>query len=341
MNHHITTKVKINSVGTFLPPEIVKSTELMTEIDSENRYDIPNNWLSDAMGIEERRVAPANAKPSDLAIPAAREAIESCPGLDPQEIDLVIFCGIERDQPEPATAHTIQNALGLKANHVFDMANACFGFIDAMEVASNFIKCGIVRKALITTGEVPTKVLRAAVDTLKGGVDIKTAKNIIGALSVGDAGGAVVISASEVYDPSGFELFNTNCHSEYYDKCIYNKREDGSIDGQMVMGQLAGAFIKYNKRLLIDTLDKLGWEEFDWMLTHQIGKKPFERLSNMNGVNPSSMIKTFDKLGNITSATFPVSFKKLCDDASVGVGDRVGGCFGGSGFAVGQFGYTF
>jgi 3-oxoacyl-(acyl-carrier-protein) synthase III len=341
MNHITTKKVKIRSVGTFIPSEIVTSDDLMNEIDSQNRYNIPTDWMRVAMGIEERRVAPASAKPSDLAIPAAREAIDSCRGLSPEDIDLIIFCGIERDQPEPATAHTIQNALGLKANHAFDMANACFGFIDAMEVASNFIKCGIVRHALVVTGEVPSRVLRSVVKTLKEGVDIKTAKNMIGALSVGDAGGAVIISSSDDYETSGFELFNTTSHSSYADKCIYNTGEDGKVEGQMLMGHLAAAFIRFNSKLIDDTLEKLGWDNFDWMLSHQIGKRPFEKLSGMNGVNPNSMIKTFDKLGNITTATFPVNFKKLCDDEDVQLGARIGGCFAGSGFALGQFGYTF
>lgn len=341
MNVQITPRVKINAVGTFLPEEIIKSDDLMSEIDSENRYDMPTDWLRNVMGIEERRVAPETARPSDLAIPAAREAIESCPDVDPQDIDLVIFCGIERDQPEPATAHTIQHALGLNAHHAFDMANACFGFIDAMEVANNFVKCGIVKHALVCTGEVPSRVMRAAIESLKKGVDIKTAKNIIGALSVGDAGGAAVISHTDVYDPSGFELFNTFSYSSWVEKCIYRHREDGGIEGQMVMGKMASAFIKYNNELIEDTLGKLGWSEFDWMLSHQIGKKPFERLSGLQGVKPQQMVKTFDKLGNITSATFPVSFKKLCDEFKVSTGDRIGGCFAGSGLAIGQFGYTF
>ena len=341
MNHHATPKVKIKSVGTFLPKEIVYSDDLMSEIDSSNQYNIPIDWMRTTMGIEERRISPASSKPSDLAIPAAREALDSCPDVSPQDIDLVIFCGIERDQPEPATAHTIQNALGLNANHAFDMANACFGFIDAMEVASNFIKCGVVKYALIVTGEVPSRILRSAVEKLKEGVDIKTAKNIIGALSVGDAGGAIIIGRSDDYEKSGFELFNTICHSNYVDKCIYKTADDGKVEGQMMMGHMAAAFIRYNNKLIDETLAKLGWDKFDWMLSHQIGKRPFEKISVMNGVNPSSMIKTFDKLGNITSATFPVNFHKLCVEGQVNTGDRIGGCFAGSGLSIGQFGYTF
>lgn len=341
MHHPQKQKAKIYSTGVHFPTQIVKSDDLFVEIKSEDQYDIPHSWMSEIMGIEERRVAPAGAKPSDLAIPAARQAISGMPGFDLQEIGLVIFCGIERDQSEPATAHTVQNALGLNASYAFDMSNACFGFIDAMHIATSYISCGIVRYALIVTGEVPTRVLRAAVDLLKKGVDLKTAKNIIGALSVGDAGGAAIIGPTEKDEKAGFELFNTVSYSSHVDKCIYKQAEDGSIEGQMIMGLIAGAIVRSHFGLIDDTLKKLGWDEFDWVLSHQIGQRPFDRLAKMNGVRARKMIKTLDKFGNITSATFPVNFHKLIDQGKVVRGDRVGGCFAGSGLVIGQFGYTY
>ncbi|RBP51457.1 3-oxoacyl-ACP synthase III family protein [Arenicella xantha] len=334
-------KTKIYSSGIHLPTEIVKSDDLMTEIRSEQQYNIATDWISSAMGIVERRAAPADAKPSDLAIPAAQSALDSCPEIDPQLIDLVIFCGIERDQPEPATAHTIQNALGLHAKHAFDVANACFGFIDAMQIASNYVGCGIVRYALVVTGEVPMKVTRAFTEQLKRGVDIKTAKNIIGALTVGDAGGAVLIGPTSAGEKSGFELFNTTSYSDNVDKCLYRHKADGSIEGTMMMGSLAASFIKLHQRLLRDTLGKLGWPEFDWLLSHQIGQRPFDRIGGMQGVNPNRMIKTLDKFGNVASATFPLNYHKMTSEGIVRPGDRIGGCFAGSGIVVGQFGYTY
>ena len=75
-------------------------------------------------------------------------------------------------------------------------------------------------------------------------------------------------------------------------------------------------------------------------MTHQIGAKPFERLSRLPGVKPEIMIKTFHKLGNITTATFPVGYDKLQKSGKLKAGDHVGGCFAGSGLALGQFGYT-
>jgi len=141
MHHPTKQKSKIYSTGVHFPEEIVKSDDLFAEINSETKYDIPHNWMSNVMGIKERRVAPESAKPSDLAIPAAIQALQSAPEVDPKDIDLVIFCGIERDQSEPATAHTIQHKLGLNARYAFDLSNACFGFVDSMQVATNYIAC--------------------------------------------------------------------------------------------------------------------------------------------------------------------------------------------------------
>ncbi len=341
MYQNVPAKNKILSSGVYLPSQVVKSEELFEEIRSDQHYDIPINWMSDVMGISERRMAPSTFLPSDLAIPAALQALEECPWDVSQSIDLVIFCGIERDQPEPATAHVIQHSLGLNASYALDISNACFGFIDGLQMADCYIRSGIARYALVVTGEIPSRVLRAAVDVLKQGVDIKTARNIIGALSVGDAGGAVVIGPKEKSEKSGFELFNTNSYSNLVNKCVYKKQEDGQITGHMNMGHITSAFIKCHHNLIDTTLDRLGWDEFDWLLTHQIGQKPFDRLSTLKGVSPAKMVKTLDKLGNITSATFPVNFKKLEVEKIAKPGDRIGGCFAGSGLVVGQFGYTY
>ena len=341
MYHPTKLKTKIFSSGIFLPSQIVSSDELFEEFDSEKNYGIPTDWMSNKMGIKERRMSESSVKPSELAIPAAKMAVENLKDLAVDDIDLIIFCGIERDQPEPATAHTIKRALDINAPYVFDVSNACFGFVDALQIADSYISNQIARAALIVTGEIPTRVLRAAIDMLKEGVDIKTARNIVGALSVGDAGGAIIVGSSEDSDGPGFELFNSRIYSEMLEKCIYKTTEKGKIRGQMVMGHIANAVINGHNNLIDDTLAKLGWKEFDWLISHQIGQRPFDRLGELNGIEPSTMIKTLDKLGNITSASFPVNFHKLLTDGIAKAGDKIGGCFAGSGLVVGQFGYRF
>lgn len=331
-------KIKINSVGIYYPNEIVKSDDLLQEVGSDTKYGTAIDWMSEHMGIVERRMSTFDTKPSDLAIPAASSALEKMGHFNRNEIDMVVFCGIERDQPEPATAHVIQDALGLKAKHTFDIANACFGFVNGMELAANYIKVGEVKHALVVTGETPTKVMRSVVEELKSGVSIQTFRKKLGALSVGDAGGAVILGASE--DESGFDIFNTASFSSHVDKCIYKWGSNGIVEGQMLMGPIVNAIMKAHKELAADTLEKLGWDNFDYVVSHQMGAKPFDKLSGITGLESSRMVKTYPRLGNITSATLAANFHKLFSDGKVKAGDRVGGYFAGSGLAIGQFGYT-
>ena len=332
-------KMQILGCGSHLPKDIVKSDDLFEEIKSEQQYGIAKDWMSKKMGILERRVSNYTTQPSQLAIPAASKAIKSA-NINPKKIGLIIFCGIEKDYSEPATAHNIQDQLGLNAKYVFDVSNACYGFIDSMMIASSFIQNNNIEYALVCTGEIPSKVLRRAVDGLREGLDIKRARNVIGALSVGDAGGAVILGKS-IDNKSGFDLFNTISDSQHTQKCVYKIGEDGLPDGQMLMGPITNAIIKAHENMIDDTLLKLGWHDFNWMLSHQMGRKPFDRISNLRGVGKHKMIKTFDKLGNITSATFPVNFEKLSNSDKVRKGDRIGACFAGSGLAIGQIGYVF
>lgn len=331
------TRAKIISSGTYLPPEKVTSVELFEEFNSDLRYGTPTNWMSDKMGIIERRISPPSALPSSLAIPASEQALAGACDVPFDEIDMVVFCGIERDQPEPATAHVIQNSLGLNAKYAYDIANACFGFINAMEMASNLIETGAIRYALICTGETPSKVLSFVLDQLKAGIDKKSYRERLGGLSVGDAGGAVIMGPSD--RDQGFESFNTKSISCHIDKCIYKRHSDGSMTGQMQMGPIVREIINAHEHLYQDTLEMLDWSGFDWLLTHQMGAKPFERFARLTDVGSSKMIKTYPLLGNITSATFAVGFDQLVKAGKIRPGDKIGGCFAGSGLAIGQFGY--
>ena len=345
MNIHINpailapVRAQILSVGTFLPEERIKSDDIMTEVQSEQKYGLPHNWMSTEMGIEERRSAPDKLLPSDLAIFAAEDAFNSNPDFNPGDIDCVIFCGIERDRPEPATAHNIQNALGLNANHVFDVANACYGFVDGIKLANALIESRMIEHALVVTGEVPTRILKAVVEMMKKGIEPTEVKHMWGWLSVGDAGGAVILGPSS--DPnSGFVGFNQRVDSRQVNRCHYRFRADGSIDGKMQMAQVVARGFQLNKDMFDDTLKLLRWDGLDWALTHQTGKRTFEQVLTLKSINKEKLIQSYPKLGNITTATLPICLKKMLKSGKVKKGDRIGGLFAGSGIVTGQFGYV-
>ena len=331
-------QTEILAAGSYLPPEKVSSKDLMSEIGTELRYGMSHTWMSDSMGIYERRMVDDEVTPSELAIKAARNALESNPDIDRDEIDAVIFCGIERDLPEPATAHIIQRKLGLSAAHTFDVANACFGFYEGVKLASSMIQSGAVRYALVVTGEISTKMARRVVEQLKRGVDAEQAKHLWGMLSVGDAGGALILGPAFEADV-GFQKFSQRSESQHSGLCHYRWRKNGDVVAHMNMAHIVARGLKLNKSLHREVFTELGWEQFDWVLAHQTGQTSFEHAIALHGVKERQFIKTFDTLGNITTATLPVSFQRLRASGNLKRGDRISGLFAGSGLVAGQFGY--
>jgi len=295
-------RTKVSAIGTHLPKNRVSSDDIMQYIS------------------------------------AAKDAFNSKPNFDPGLIDAVIFCGIERDREEPATAHFIQNALGLNASHVFDVSNACYGFVDGVKLASALVEAGSIKHALIVTGEVSTKMGRAVADILKKGIPLKDARNLWGMISLGDAGGAMILSASEDGN-SGFMKFNQRSESRHVNLCNYKWQRDGSIEAHMQMARIVSRGFDLNKKIFNETLKELGWSSVDWAVAHQTGDATFKQTLSLHSLHESKLVKTYPKLGNITTATLPVSFKKLFESGNLKSGDKIGGLFAGSGLVAGQFGY--
>ncbi len=328
----------VMAAGSYLPKQRVTSQDIMRDIDTEKHYGLPYDWMSTEMGINERCMVADNESPSKLAIAAAEDVLAQCPQLNFDDIGAVIFCGIERDLPEPATAHVIQRALGLKAAYVFDLANACFGFFQGVKLASSLIESSSVSHALVVTGEVSTKVARAVIRQLKRGLSPEEAKHLWGILSVGDAGGAMLLGPAPD-GQSGFRKFNQRSESQYSNLCHYRWKADGEVAAHMNMSHIVARGLKLNKRVYRETFEELEWDSVDWVIAHQTGRTAFEHVRDIHGVTDRQFIKTYPLLGNITTATLPVSFKKLVSSGSLKTGDRIGGLFAGSGLVGGQFGY--
>lgn len=129
----------------------------MDEIQSETRFNVPNTWLEDLTGIRSRQFAGPEANPSDLAIEAGRAALEKC-GMDPKDIAMVIYCGIDRDWVEPAPSHRVQRQLGCSNSACLDVTNAYHCFTNGMSVGDAMIATGAEENVAVVTGEVPSHV---------------------------------------------------------------------------------------------------------------------------------------------------------------------------------------
>lgn len=289
-------------VGAYLPATVIRMEELLEEIRTEERFGIPSTWLTENTGILESRVAGDDQKPSNLAVAAAERALADS-GVDRSQIGAVIYCGIDRDYAEPATAHVVQSELGIPGGMCFDLSSACHGFVNGMQVVNSLITEGSISYGLVASGEIPSRVARGVTENLKrGGKDLFMRQ--VGALTTGDAGGAMVLGPGR-----GIKEFKLMSRGQHYKLCHYNRAPDGSIDGQLIMHKICHEGLKMHRELWrlrfwhADALDKV--------ISHQVGRAFHERLARIIGVAQHKMSCTFPRLGNLTSTTIPVNLALL------------------------------
>ena len=123
---------RIVGTGGYLPENV------MTNHDLEKIVDTSDQWIRERTGIEQRHIAADNETTVDLAEKASRNAIEAA-GIDPSEIDLIIFATSTPDKIFPSSACILQGRLDIHGCPAFDIQAVCTGFIYALSVAEKFI----------------------------------------------------------------------------------------------------------------------------------------------------------------------------------------------------------
>ncbi len=321
-------KSHIYSVGSELAKIVVATRDILEEA----RFD---DWelVEKSLGIHEVRQAPDSFQPSQLAIPAAEKALRTS-GIDYDEIDAVIYCGIERDCPEPATAHIIASGLGLTPSICFDVANACHGFTSSLQVANSFIKSGDIKYALVVTAELSSKLTRKVANMFrKGELTPNDVKSHIGAFTVGDAAGALILGPAHGSD--GINHIRSGFISRHHSLCFYNNNY-GKLSFNMDMGRISAVTLKLVKDLIGPTYKDLNWcaDDIDLFIPHQVGERPFLKALEIVGVPIEKSIATCPRLGNLASATIPVCYDMLRQQGRLVPGSKMLMASSGSGIVA-------
>ena len=194
----------IESSGYFLPEERITSDSIEFELKSVyKKLRLPFGRLELMTGIKERRIWPEGFKPSEISTNAALAALEKS-SIHKNEIDLLIHSSVCRDFLEPATASVVHNNLGLKEDcMIFDLSNACLGFLNSIIMASELIESGKVHSALIVSGENGGPLLKETIRTILADDKLtrKTVKKYIANLTIGSAGVAFILT-NKKYAPN-------------------------------------------------------------------------------------------------------------------------------------------
>jgi 3-oxoacyl-[acyl-carrier-protein] synthase III len=146
------TPISITGLGCHVPERIVTNDELASLVDTSDE------WIVERTGIRERRIAGDEEALSDLALPAARRALEMA-GLDASTVDLLVVATVTPDMAFPSAAALLADALGMPDAAAYDLSAGCTGFVYAIAQAQAMLAAGLSQRALVVGGDVLSKIL--------------------------------------------------------------------------------------------------------------------------------------------------------------------------------------
>ncbi len=288
-----TTYPRIIGTGSHLPEFVLTNAEL------EKRVETTDQWIRERTGIEQRHIAAPGETTSDLALIAARKALENA-GVKASELDLIIVGTTTPDIIFPSTACLLQHQLGAKDCPAFDVNAACTGFIYALSIAEKFLKTGAAKTALVVGAETLSRML--------DWTDRYTC------VLFGDGAGAVVLRADQT--PG---VISTHIHADgQYQDMLYNPVgvsrgfTDGPNHGIRVMMDGKEVFrvaVRTLSRIVDETLkaNNLDKGEIDWLVPHQANLRIILATAKHLDMPMDKVIVTVNKHGNTSAASVPLA----------------------------------
>ncbi len=335
-------KVCIESFGYELPNRIVTSASLEERLSPVyGKLNLPYGRLERATGIRERRMWGEGTRPSQASTEAAEKAIAKS-GINKDEIECLVHASVSRDFLEPATAAVVHDSLGLPSTAtIFDISNACLGFINGMVTLANMIELGQVKAGIVVGAEDSSRAIDKAIDELLKDSDITKAKlkSSFATLTLGCGAVAVVLTRSSM-SKGGHRLLGgaVRTASQYNDLCrIEPDTYFFDFDSEPYMRTDYQAILRNGLMLAPITWQalqqELGWNDsdVDKVFTHQVSAVHRKLFLGVMGIDESKDFPTVEYLGNIASVSLPISLAIGIDKGCVNSGDKVVMMGGGSG----------
>ena len=307
------TSVIIAGVGSYAPARVLTNDELSKMVDTSDE------WIRSRSGIRERRIAAADEACSDLAIKAARAALEDAK-VSASEIDLLIVATASPDQPLPSTACIVQHKLGVPAHATcFDIAAACSGFLYALEIAYGQLLTNRYQRALIIGAE----KLSAVTDW----------KDRTTCVLFGDAAGAAVLMKGS--QPGvGILGSDLGADGEFADN-LYITAGGSRCPASAKSVEEGGHFIRMNGRevfksavRVMETVARemmeqhhLTPDQISLVIPHQANIRIIESLASSLGMPMEKVYVNLDRFGNTSSASIPLALDEARRSGRIKPGD--------------------
>jgi len=306
-------KTRIIGTGAYLPKRV------MTNRDLERIVDTTENWILERTGIRERRIADESEAASDLAIPAARRALEMA-RLNEKDLDLIMVATITPDMFFPSTACLVQDQLGAHQAVAFDLSAACSGFLYALSVADQYIRNGVYKNVLI----IGTEVMSRIVDW--------TDRNTC--VLFGDGAGAAVLQRTK----SDHGVLATHLHSDGRLWDLIQVPGGGSRippSPEMLAERMPYIKMKGNEtfKVAVRTLEEAVYEtlkaahvqpsDISMLIPHQANLRIIQAVAQRLGLPMEKVVLNVDRYGNTSAASIPIALDEAVRQGRVKDGDLI------------------
>jgi len=304
-------KTRIIGTGAYLPERV------MTNRDLEQIVETTDNWIVERTGIRERRIADEGEAASDLAVPAARRALEMA-RLNEKDLDLILVATITPDMFFPSTACLVQDRLGAHQAAAFDLSAACSGFLYALSIADLYIRNGVYKNVLI----IGTEVMSRIVDW--------TDRNTC--VLFGDGAGAAVLQRTK----SEHGVLSTHLRSDGRLWDLIQVPGGGSRippSPSMLAERKQYIKMKGNEtfKVAVRTLEEAVYEtlksahvqssDISLMIPHQANFRIIQAVAQRLGLPMEKVVLNVDRYGNTSAASIPIALDEAVRQGRVKDGD--------------------
>ena len=299
---------KIAGIGYYVPERVVTNDDLTKVMDTTDE------WIQERTGIRERRYGKKHEETTTtMAAAAARIACERA-GIQPQEIDFIVFATLSPDYYFPGCGVLLQRELGITSQEAgaLDIRNQCSGFLYGLATASGLVRSGAAKHVLVVGAE-----------THSAALDFSTRGRSVTSL-FGDGAGAVVVSGTD--EDKGIRHFKLGADGRYADTLALkvwdirkrpyipvNERGNGEVDPVMLWPQMEGKTVFKNavERMiggLMECCSEAGitGTDIDFFLFHQANLRINQYVQQTLGIPDEKCIHNIQKFGNTTAATLKI-----------------------------------
>ena len=299
--------ILVTGVGSYLPKKIILNKDLPPELNTNDE------WIRKRTGITQRHVVSEGELTSSMAIESSKNALKNAK-VNSKQIDLVILATTTPDKTFPATAVTVQSALGIKNGPAFDVQAVCAGFIYALNVASSLMKTSYYKKALVIGSESFTKILDWN--------DRSTA------VLFGDGAGAIILEKGN--NCEGWGILSSNFYSDGNLSNILDTDNGPGMDGRVGKVRMDGKEVfKHAVEKLSSSLVEaikaanININDINYLIPHQANIRIIDAISKKLNFPNEKVIKTLDLHANTSAASIPLALDVAISNKKIKNGDII------------------